>query len=248
MPVRALSRLKRNRRRLHERIALLALVAACLALVCADGNAQLSGSVSAVSDYRYRGVSLSGNDPALQAAVNYDDPRGFYGGVFLSSVRFAFTSGREAQAVPFAGYAWRLPSGDSGELGIDYSAFTRTHIYDHAEAYWGFTSGNVNGRLHYAPRYFGIGGKSVYAELNAAQPLSERVRAIAHIGVLHAQSRNFYEGSGGRAVFDGRIGVGIDVDPFNVELSWVGLSARSAYAFTGEGRRNGVVVTLMRLF
>src|SRR5205823_3554882 len=144
-------------------------------------------------------------------------------------------------------YAWRLPSGDSGEFGIDYSAFTRTHIYDHAEAYWGFASGNVSGRLHYAPRYFGIGGKSVYGELNVAQPVSERVRAIAHIGVLSSRSRNFYEGSS--AVFDGRIAVGIDLDPFNVELSWVTVSgAGAAYAFTGEGRRNGVVLTLMRTF
>jgi uncharacterized protein (TIGR02001 family) len=250
VPVRAPSWLNRNLRRPHELAALRGAVTVCVALICANAAGdQLSGSVSAVSDYRYRGVSLSDNDPAVQASINYDDTSGFYAGAFVSTARFAFESSRELQAISFFGYAWRLQSGVSGEVGVDYALFTRTHDYGYPEVYWGFASGIWSGRLYYAPRYFSGDGNAVYGEINAAQPLSDRFRVIAHGGVLWSKSGNPYEGSGERAAFDARIGVGIDLDRFSVELSWVGLSnTRSAYPFAGNGRRNGPVVALTLAF
>lgn len=248
--MRALSRLNRNPRRPRELAALRVAVSVCVALICADAAGdQLSGSVSVVSDYRYRGVSLSGNDPAVQASINYDDASGFYAGAFVSTARFSFESSRELQAISFFGYAWRLPSGVSGEVGVDYALFTRTRDYDYPEVYWGFASGIWSGRLYYAPRYFSGDGNAVYGELNAAQPLSDHFRIIAHGGVLWSKSGNPYDGSGERTTLDARIGLGVDLDRFSVELSWVGLSnTRSAYPFAGNGRRNGPVVALTLAF
>jgi uncharacterized protein (TIGR02001 family) len=250
VPVRALSRLNRNPRRPRELAALRGAVTVCVALICADAAGdQLSGSASVVSDYRYRGVSLSGNDPAVQASINYDDASGFYAGAFVSTARFSFESSRELQSISFFGYAWRLPSGSSVELGADYALFTRTHNYDYPEVFSGFASGIWSGRLYYAPRYFGGGSNAIYGEINAAQPLSDRFRIIAHGGVLWSKSGNPYDGSGKRATLDGRIGLGFDLDRFSVELSWVGLSnTRSAYPFGGDVRRNGPVVGLTLAF
>ena len=145
----------------------------------------------------------------------------------------------------FFGYAWRLASGVSGDVGADYVLFTRTHDYDYPEVYLGFASGIWSGRLYYAPRYFGRDYDAVYGEINAAQPLSERFRIFAHGGVLWSKSGNPYDGSDDRATFDARIGLGFDLDRFSLELSWVGVSnARSAYPFASNGRRNGPVVAL----
>jgi uncharacterized protein (TIGR02001 family) len=246
--VRAPWRSNRNRRSV-ELAALRGAAAVCLALLFADVRAQWSGSVAVVSDYRYRGVSLTDNDPALQGTINYDDRSGLYVGAFLSNVRFPFTSGRELQALSFAGYAWQLPSGVSGEVGVDYSSFTRTHGYDYPELYWGFASGNLSGRLYYTPRYFGRFGDAVYGELNVTQPLADKVRIVAHGGVLHSSNYDGYAGSSDRATFDGRIAVSFDVEAFNVEIGWVGLSnSQAAYPFASNGRRNGVVATLAWMF
>ena len=214
MPVRALSRLNRNPTRPRELAALrgAVTVTVCVALICADAAAdQLSGSLSVVSDYRDRDVSLSDNDPAAQASINYDDARGFYAGAFVSTARFAFQSSSELQAIGFFGYAWRLPSGVSGDVGADYVLFTRTHDYDYPEVYLGFASGIWSGRLYYAPRYFGRDYNAVYGEINAAQPLSDRFRIIAHGGVLWSKSGNPYDESDDRATFDARIGLGVDL-------------------------------------
>lgn len=51
----------------------------------ADGGA-IDLSVSIVSDYRFRGWSLSGEDPAVQLDASATQEAGFYAGVFASSI------------------------------------------------------------------------------------------------------------------------------------------------------------------
>lgn len=46
----------------------------------------LDGTVGVVSDYRYRGYSLSDGNPALQAGLTLSHGSGFYGDVFMSSI------------------------------------------------------------------------------------------------------------------------------------------------------------------
>ncbi|HRD29424.1 MAG TPA: TorF family putative porin [Caulobacter sp.] len=46
----------------------------------------LSGEVGLVSDYQYRGYSLSGGDPVVQGGLTLDAPGGFYVGVWGSEI------------------------------------------------------------------------------------------------------------------------------------------------------------------
>ena len=45
-----------------------------------DAHAEFGGSVSLNSDARYRGHSMSDEQPALSVDANYDDPSGVYVG------------------------------------------------------------------------------------------------------------------------------------------------------------------------
>lgn len=47
---------------------------------------EVSGNVAIVSDYRFRGVSLSGGDPALQGGIDVAHESGFYVGTWASSI------------------------------------------------------------------------------------------------------------------------------------------------------------------
>jgi uncharacterized protein (TIGR02001 family) len=225
------------------------VVALWFALVAANVSAQVSGSLTLVSDYRFRGVSLSHNRPAAQLGAVYDDARGWYAGAFASTVQFAYPSGRELQTITFLGYVWRLPSGLSSDLGADYSAFTGGGGYSYPEVYWGIASENLSGRLYYAPRYFTQDSTAIYGEVNGAQPLLDRVRLLAHAGVLRASSESVYTGRTVHQVFDARLGVGVDFDRFSVQVNWVGSSsANEAYPVTGTRGRNAVVLSLFRSF
>ncbi len=224
-------------------------VALWFALVAANVSAQVSGSLTLVSDYRFRGVSLSHNRPAVQLGAVYDDARGWYAGAFASTVQFAYPSSRELQTTTFVGYVWRFPSGLSSEVGTDYSAFTGAGGYSYPEVYWGIAYENLSGRLYYAPRYFTQDSDAIYGEVNGAQPLLDRVRLLAHAGVLRYSTENVYTGRAVHHVVDARVGVGVDFDQFSVQLNWVGSSStNAAYPVTGARGRNGAVLSLSRSF
>lgn len=213
-----------------------------------DVFAQLSGTVSVVSDYRYRGVSLSDNEPAAQLGINYDDAQGWYAGAFVSTAESAYYEKQGVQAIGFGGYAWRLPSGLTLEAGADYSVVTTSPRFDYPEIYAGFAFQNVSGRVYYSPRYFGQDSPAVYGELNLAQPLQDNVHLVAHVGVLGSHANGRYGAPSGPVV-DGAAGVSLVWNGFNLQVSWVGVNhASAAYAVTGVGNRNGVVASLSRSF
>ena len=210
--------------------------------------AQLSGTLSAVSDYRYRGISLSYNQPAVQLSIVYDDAQGWYAGTFASTVKSATYGTRGAQSISFAGFAWRMPSGLSLEAGADFSVQTTTPHDGYGEVYGGFAFRNLSGRMYYSPRYFGQNSPAIYGELNVAQPVLENVRVLAHVGALGSDLNKRYGNPPGPLV-DAAAGVGIDWQGFGLQVSWVGVNrASAAYATNGAERRGGVIVSLSRSF
>jgi uncharacterized protein (TIGR02001 family) len=224
-------------------------VALWFLFVSADVFAQVSGSASLLSDYRFRGVSLSRNRPAAQLAVAYDDASGWYGGAFASTVQLVYPTNRELQVVAFGGYARRMPSGLSWEAGADYSVVTGPKGYSYPEVYVGIASENVSARLYYAPRYFGQNSDVIYGEINVSQQLVDRVRLLAHGGILRNDGEGAYGLRPDRHVFDASVGVAVDFDWFNLQLSWVGISSENtAYPTAGLRRKNGAVLILSRSF
>jgi uncharacterized protein (TIGR02001 family) len=219
-----------------------------LLLASAETLAQVSGSASLLSNYRYRGVSLSDNGPAAQLALAYDHMSGWYGGAFTSTVQIGSPTSRELQAVAFGGYASRMPSGLSFEAGADYSAFTGGQSYNYGEVYAGIATDKVSTRLYYAPRYFGQ-SDVIYGEINGSQELFDRVRLIAHGGVLRNSSQYSYGRPADRHVYDASVGVIIDFDHFSAQLSWVGISSRNTpYPTVASGSKNGAVLILSLSF
>jgi uncharacterized protein (TIGR02001 family) len=247
--VRARWRTTRNPRRASESALRRGAAFLWLALVAGNVSAQLSGTATLVSNYRLRGISLSENKPAAQLGIAFDAADGWYAGAFASTVEFAISPSRELQAVPFVGYAWRAADGTSWEAGADYSVFSgKARNYDYPEVYFGVASEGLSGRLYYSPHYFGQNSGAIYVEANATRAMLDRVRLVAHAGALWSTGGSNNYGWPDHLV-DGRVGVAVDVDRFNVQLSWVATSSTAAaYGTTGVRNRNGPVLTLSLLF
>jgi len=230
----------------RDLLASVALI--CVTWCATDVRAQVSGSVSAVSNYRYRGVTLSHNDPAAQAALVYDDSRGFYAGAFASTVRIGQPISNEVQGIFFAGYARTTSFGATFEAGAVYSGFTGTTSYAYPEVLVGATYERISARLHYSPNYYGRGSQAIYGELDASHRWVDHVQLVAHVGVLQTNARDIY-GSTVDPIYDGRVGVLFDFDRFNIQLSWVGISESYAgYGLTRVQSKNGVVASVSWLF
>ncbi|MFC3593869.1 TorF family putative porin [Novosphingobium piscinae] len=106
------------------------MVAALLTGTVGPGRAQdvptgalsLRGEIALVSDYRFRGVSRSGGDPALQGLVELDHASGLQAGLWASRLAGDPVQG-DLQLDLFASYGRELLSGVTFTGGLQYSAF-----------------------------------------------------------------------------------------------------------------------------
>lgn len=209
-----------------SRHLLLTGLACALACLCGDVRAEVSLGV--VSDYRYRGVSLSGGDPAMQAGFAWGHDDGWYAGLSAAGTRIG--SERGLQVVSYLGRAWRLDSGRSWEAGIQHIALTR-HPDDYVEIYLGLISDRWSARAYYQPDAFGNQGSAAYAELDGSLPLDERWRLLGHLGA------RWRGGDLGpyvdRMQYDGRFGVGVALGAVHLHLQRVITERRGGYPAYG---------------
>lgn len=202
------------------RTALRQLLALTIWLTCSGALAQVSGSASVLSDYRWRGLSLSDGKPVPQVALDYDDARGWYAGALASGVT-VHGAHDTLQLLGYAGYAARLNASVSWDAGISHVTFQRAALYDYNEVFIGLSAQEVSARLSYAPDYFGKGTRSLYAEINGQRPLAERLNLNWHAGLLHARSAA-WEGMASQPLAlraDLRLGLAFDVEAWKLELA-----------------------------
>jgi len=209
------------------RICLSSCALALSPMPHAAAQTAVSASVSALSDYRYRGISLSDGKAAVQLNVNFDHASGWYGGGFATSSNVGDLNG--AQLIAYGGYARRLSSGASWEAGCTRTAFTQWHAYDYSECYAGGSLERVSARVYFAPRYLGHDSRTVYGELNAFYPLQERINLIAHAGWLHTLSGQAYPGVPSDTRYDARLGVSIQLGDWNAQLVRSSTQSEPAY-------------------
>jgi uncharacterized protein (TIGR02001 family) len=214
-----------------------------------ETGAQVSGSATLVSDYRFRGVSLSDEKPAAQLSVAYDHASGWYAGGFASTVQLSDQSDRHLQVLAYAGYARRLGPAWSVEMGTGYYAFSGAGGYDYPEVFCGAASGSWNGRIHYSPNYFALGSHALYAELNGMQPLADHLHLLGHLGLLRSAGRSAEHYGPGLDRFDARAGIELGLERFGVQFEWVGNGRPNAQYPVGAGQhRNSLVLSVSRLF
>jgi uncharacterized protein (TIGR02001 family) len=111
---------------------------------------EVSYNAALTSDYRYRGLSQSRLDPALQGGADYvHNPTGFYAGTWLSTIKWTKDLGGDGNV------EWDLYGGKRGNLTPDIS-------YDVGGLYYFYPSNglgpNANtfelyGQLGYGPAY-----------------------------------------------------------------------------------------------
>lgn len=197
---------------------------AALLLYAGGVAAQISASVTLLSDYRYRGLSFNDGKPTPQLSVNMDGEAGWYAGGLATP---ATLQGRAmTQLVSYAGYAQRMAAGWSWEAGATESAFSRAGASNYGEVYLGLSGERVSGRLYYAPRYFGYDTSTLYGEVNGFYPLLDQLNLTAHAGLLHTLAGAAWPGVPADSRYDLRVGVSAPVRDWNLQLVWV-LSQRN---------------------
>lgn len=118
---------------------LVAALASAFAMPAMAEDSPFSANVSLTSNYLYRGISQTGNKPAIQGGFDYAHASGVYAGVWASSISWLSDAGVAAnvgtEIDTYVGF-----SGEAGDIGYDVG-FLR---YNYPGEYGGNLSANTN--------------------------------------------------------------------------------------------------------
>jgi uncharacterized protein (TIGR02001 family) len=197
------------------------IMAGVMAIAGSQACAQISGNVSLVSGYWYRGAMLSNAHPQPQLHLGYDGKDGWYAGGFASGVDLGPRTGSQVQLMTYAGYLGHLPGDIRWEAGLIKSAFLNAAAYNYLEGFAGILSDNLSARLYFSPDYFGARIRTIYAELNGSYPLMERIQLVGHVGHLQIFPDAAGRGPESRSRHDISIGLSAGFADWSMRVAWV---------------------------
>jgi uncharacterized protein (TIGR02001 family) len=216
---------------------LSAAVAAALlvpGLAAAQAASPITGNMSLVSDYRFRGLTQTFEEPALQGGFDYAHSSGIYLGNWNSSISDNFYAGSPLEMDFYGGY-----KGAAGPLGYDvgvlYYYYPGSNLagvgtIDNLEVYagvsWKFLSLKY---FHAVSDFFGAPNTdgSNYVDLTANFDLGQGWGVNGHVG--HQKVKN----ASALDYTDYKIGITKDVGGWVFGASFIDTDADSAvYTFT----------------
>jgi len=207
----------------------------------------LSGSVSGVTDYRWRGLSYSGGGFAVQGSMQVNHSSGFYLGAWGSSLeQDGLDIYGSSEVDVYGGWTGNLTSGLVADVGVTWYTYPNgtnpvlSGNYLEPYASLSTTVGPATAKvgINYAPKQDGLGGNDntyVYGELGAGIP-STPVSLNAHIGYTDgALSPNILTATSGDGGWDYAVGATAAVTKnLSVGVSYIGVDGASINRFSDD--------------
>lgn len=249
--------------------------AACLAISCfavanpaaaeeeATSPITVSGSVAMTTDYRYRGVSMSDKDLAIQGGLTVSHDSGIYVGAWASNLAgWGTFGGSNTELDLSAGYSAEITSGVTADVGLVWIMFpggvdTTDFAELHATISGDVGPVSVGVGVNYAPKQEALGmwyssgledaiydegakGDNFYVhgELGASIP-DTPLSLNAHLGYSDG---NAGLGPWGTSLaptgsyLDWSLGASLDVGPVTLSATYIDTDlSRSNTAYLGSG-------------
>lgn len=227
---------------MKKTLTLLSLTVAALAQPL-SAHADIAFNAGAVSEYRYRGLSQTRLQPAVQAGVDFSDG-GFYLGAWSSTIRwikdaggdapleFDFYGGHKGEIVPGLGY-------DVGVLRYQYPSARLPVSPNTTEVYgalsWGLFSAKYS---HSTTNLFGFADSrgSGYLDLGVALDLGDGMVLTPHIG------RQTVRGNSAYSYIDYALTLTKDIQGVLLSATWLGTDSRAYTAPGGKDLGRGRLV------
>lgn len=229
-------------------------------------SAEITGTAAVTSDYDFRGVSLSDEDPAFQASIDYAHDNGFYASIWGSSLDYGpdYDGGIEIDLS--AGLAGETEMGIGWDVGAVWYLYpdseaspAKAEIEDYGEAYLGGSYKMFDAKVWYADDYADAGDSAWYTELNANFELPAGLTLGLHVGqsfgdywdaVADAAEEDLETTGIDGEYTDWSIGLGYTVSYFDLELRYVDTDTDSELEINNDAFANDsrVVFTVSTSF
>lgn len=183
---------------------------------------EFSGSVAFVSEYSFRGIAQSNENPAVQASIDYSHDSGFYAGIWGTNVDF---TDADIETDIYAGFSGEFSNGLSWDVGGIYYAYPGSdgaNNYDFFEAAvavgYDFDVAAVSAAINYSPDYFGNSGDSTYTAAYVDVPLPYDFSLSGHVGYQSIDEEATF---GVPDYMDWSAGIGYNFSGFDLSVTYI---------------------------
>jgi len=195
------------------------LASVALAASGAASAGEFSATVTATTDYDFRGVTQTGQDPALQASVDYAFDSGLYVGAWASNVDFGDCCDESVELDLYVGWGGGDEEGLTWDVGGVYYLYPGADDLDYPEIWAGVAYGIFDVYVWYSWDFFALDESAYYLEGNLNIPLPRDFGLVLHAG--YSDGDAFDPDILGDSYFDYKIGVTKTWGKFDFELAWV---------------------------
>lgn len=229
---------------------------------------EISYNIGAVNDYRFRGISQTRFDPAVQGGADYtNNPTGLYAGTWLSNIKWI----KDAVDSAHTGTGgkgpveWDIYGGKRGDLpgGFTYDVGGLYYYYptnNYSQIGRNANTFELYGQIGYGPAYFKyshamtnlfgtVNSKnSAYYDAGANFDVGAGVTLGLHLGHQTVEHTSF------ASYTDWKVGVTKTFDQLagiTLGLAYVGTDAKDGAYVSPSGKnlgRNGVVFSVAKTF
>jgi uncharacterized protein (TIGR02001 family) len=208
-------------------------ILAALGLIATTGLAQaeVSGTATLVSDYDFRGISQTGNDPTVQLSIDYASESGWYIGTWGSGVDFGAPK-PSTEVDVYTGF--RGSAGDLGyDAGINYYSYPGASDLNFPEIYAKLSYSIVSGGVYYSNAFGHKDNGSafyVYGDVGIpAGPLTIGLHAGLSSGDGIEDTYGFGADEDGLGAEDSYtdygIGISYSANNFTLGMKWIAVDA-----------------------
>ncbi len=221
----------------------------------------VTGGVTLVSDYRFRGATQTDEGPAVQGTVNLNHESGLYAGVFASSIDGsgktpALTGYGDVEIDFYAGYTKTLDSGVGFDVGLLYYYYAdaasglNTDFFEPYAAVT-YSVGPVSGKVGAAYAWGGQAGLDftasnddnlyVYGDLATAIP-STPLTLKGHLGYSNGSLALLNPVGTDESYYDWSVSLEAVGGPFKVGVTYMDTDIDNAGGFAQRLGRGSTVL------
>lgn len=197
------------------------VAAASFALLANVSRADVSLTPTIVSDYDFRGISLSARSAAFQPELDVSAPNGLKGYVWASNTDLGI-KGLDTEIDYMAG--WSGGKNFVWDVGVVYYTYPGYNSFAYPEAYVGVSKNlteafSLAGKVWYSHDYAGTGDSAGYYELNGNWTLPWGGLGLG----LHAarSSGKYWDNASGGGYNDFAIGLSKSIEKLNFSLKLI---------------------------
>lgn len=209
------------------------LVTPCLAISAESSKGldipgDFSASITLTSEYSFRGVTQSDENPSIQGSLDwsneFEDGFGTYLGVWASNVDFNDNDEANSEFDFYGGVTYEVDawSFDIGGIYYVYPGAADALDYDffefQAAVGYDFDVASLSVSMNYTPENFGNSGDAQYYKLAGEVPLPHEFTLSAHIGRQNINDNAVF---GLPDYTDWSIGLSYDIENINISVHYI---------------------------